>query len=41
MTDTDGDGKVTLDEYEALVIRSLERAGIKLYWLINIIINNI
>lgn len=31
MTDTDGDGKVTLDEYEALVIRSLERAGIKLY----------
>ncbi|KRX05637.1 hypothetical protein PPERSA_09777 [Pseudocohnilembus persalinus] len=30
MTDTNGDGKVSLEEYEALVIRSLERVGIKI-----------
>jgi Ca2+-binding EF-hand superfamily protein len=30
MTDTNGDGKVSLEEYEDLVIRSLQHAGIKL-----------
>ena len=29
MTDTDSDGKVTLEEYEDLVIKSLKNAGIK------------
>lgn len=28
MTDTDGDGKVSLEEYEALIIKSLKEAGI-------------
>lgn len=31
MTDTNKDGVVTLDEYESLVKRSLENAGIKIY----------
>jgi Ca2+-binding EF-hand superfamily protein len=31
MTDTNKDGKVSLDEYEGLVIKSLENAGIKIY----------
>lgn len=30
MTDTNNDGKVSLDEYEELVIRSLQKAGISL-----------
>lgn len=30
MTDSDGDGKVTLDDYEQLVMRSLIQQGIKL-----------
>jgi Ca2+-binding EF-hand superfamily protein len=30
MTDTNGDGQVSLEEYEDLVIRSLQHAGIKL-----------
>ena len=34
MTDTNGDGKVSLEEYEDLVIRSLQHAGIKLDWFI-------
>lgn len=32
MTDKNGDGKVSLEEYEELVIRSLERVGIKIQW---------
>lgn len=31
MTDSDGDGKVTLQDYERLVVSSLEKAGIKIY----------
>ncbi len=31
MTDTNKDGKVNLEEYEGLVIKSLENAGIKIY----------
>jgi Ca2+-binding EF-hand superfamily protein len=31
MTDLDGDGKVTLEDYENLIIRSLERVGIKIF----------
>lgn len=31
MVDKDGDGKVTLDEFEEIVLVSLERAGIKIY----------
>lgn len=31
MTDSNRDGKVSLEEYEALVIKSLENAGIKIY----------
>jgi hypothetical protein len=31
MTDSDGDGKVTLEDYERLIISSLERCGIKIY----------
>lgn len=34
MADPDGIGKVTIEQYEDMVIRSLERAGIKLYWFI-------
>ena len=30
MADTDGDGKVTLEEYEELVLRSLRNAGMKI-----------
>lgn len=30
MTDSDGDGKVTLEDYEALVIRSLKQQGVVL-----------
>ena len=30
MTDTNRDGKVTLDEYENLVLRSLAKAGFKI-----------
>ncbi len=29
MTDANRDGKVTLEEYEAVVIRSLQKAGFK------------
>ena len=29
MTDTNSDGKVTLDEYEALLLKSLKMAGFK------------
>ena len=38
MTDTNGDGKVSLEEYEDLVIRSLQHAGIKLDWFIIILL---
>lgn len=31
MVDKDGDGKVTLQEFEEIVLTSLERAGIKIY----------
>jgi Ca2+-binding EF-hand superfamily protein len=31
MTDLDGDGKVTLEDYENLIIRSLEKVGIKIF----------
>jgi Ca2+-binding EF-hand superfamily protein len=31
MTDLDGDGKVSLQDYENLIIRSLERVGIKIF----------
>jgi Ca2+-binding EF-hand superfamily protein len=31
MTDKNSDGKVSLAEYEELVIRSLKNAGIKIY----------
>ncbi len=31
MTDLDGDGKVTLQDYERLIISSLEKVGIKIY----------
>lgn len=31
MTDLDGDGKVTLEDYERLIISSLEKCGIKIY----------
>ena len=31
MTDTNKDGRVSLEEYEGLVIKSLENAGIKIY----------
>jgi Ca2+-binding EF-hand superfamily protein len=30
MTDSDGDGKVTLEDYEQLVLRSLQQQGISL-----------
>jgi hypothetical protein len=30
MTDTDGDGRVTLEDYEALVLKSLKQQGISL-----------
>lgn len=31
MTDLDGDGKVNLEDYERLIINSLEKCGIKIY----------
>ena len=31
-TDLDGDGKVTLADYENLIIRSLEKVGIKIFY---------
>ena len=31
MTDLDGDGKVNLEDYERLIIASLEKCGIKIY----------
>ncbi len=31
MTDLDGDGKVTLQDYERLIISSLQKVGIKIY----------
>lgn len=31
MTDLDGDGKVNLEDYERLIITSLEKCGIKIY----------
>lgn len=31
MTDLDGDGKVTLQDYERLIISSLDKVGIKIY----------
>lgn len=31
MTDTNRDGRISLEEYEGLVIKSLENAGIKIY----------
>ena len=31
MVDSDGDGKITLDEFETLVLKSLEKAGIQIY----------
>jgi Ca2+-binding EF-hand superfamily protein len=31
MTDTNKDGKVSLEEYENLVVRSLQKAGVKIY----------
>ena len=31
LVDTDGNGKVTLDEFETIVLASLEKAGIKIY----------
>ena len=30
MTDIDDDGKISLDEYEFLVLKSLEKAGIRI-----------
>lgn len=30
MTDTNRDGKVTLEEYEAIILKSLEKAGFKI-----------
>lgn len=31
MVDKDGNGRVTLDEFEEIVLISLEKAGIKIY----------
>ena len=31
MTDLDGDGKVNLEDYERLIISSLEKCGIRIY----------
>jgi Ca2+-binding EF-hand superfamily protein len=31
MTDLDGDGKISLQDYEKLILRSLENCGIKIY----------
>jgi hypothetical protein len=31
MTDLDGDGKVTLEDYEKLIIESLAKCGVKIY----------
>lgn len=35
MTDTDDDGKVTLEDYELLVLKSLKQQGISLEWYTN------
>jgi hypothetical protein len=31
MTDLDGDGKVTLEDYEKLIIESLSKCGVRIY----------
>jgi len=31
MTDTDRDGRISLEEYENVVIKSLKKAGFKIY----------
>lgn len=31
MTDLDGDGKVTLEDYEKLIIESLAKCGVRIY----------
>ena len=31
MTDLDGDGKISFEDYEKLIIRSLQNCGIKIY----------
>ena len=31
MADSDKDGKVTLEDYEKLILSSLERCGIRIY----------
>lgn len=31
MTDTDKDGKVTLEDYEKLIIESLAKCGVRIY----------
>lgn len=44
MTDLDGDGKVNLEDYERLIISSLEKCGIRIYereWSILSLILNI
>ena len=33
MTDVNDDGKISLDEYEFLVLKSLEKAGIKIEYM--------
>lgn len=43
MTDLDGDGKVNLEDYERLIIASLEKCGIKIYereWFLPICYDN-
>ena len=40
MTDSDGDGKVTLEDYEQLVLDSLRKQGISLEWILLIGIKN-
>lgn len=31
MTDQDGDGKVTLEDYQKLIIESLSKCGVRIY----------
>lgn len=31
MVDTDGDGKITLGEFEEIILRSLKNAGFEIY----------
>ena len=33
MTDINDDGKISLDEYEFLVLKSLEKAGIRIEYM--------